>query len=189
MRRGKMSLLAVGVAAVLTLGACTSDNDAEPAAQEPTGATTEQPAEQAGGMTITDIVADTPEFSTLLTAVSEAGLAETLADEGPYTVFAPTDEAFAALPEGTLESLLEPKNQEQLQGILTYHVVPAEIMAADVTAGEVTTVNGETFTVSVEGDQVLIADAAGNQATVVQTDIGASNGVVHVIDTVLLPQG
>ena len=112
---------------------------------------------------------------------------DTLAGAGPYTVFAPTDEAFAALPEGTLDTLLDPMNQEQLAGILTYHVVPAEVMAADVTSGEVETVNGATFTVEVTDGTVTITDGQGNEAQVVQTDIVASNGVIHVIDAVLLP--
>jgi len=123
----------------------------------------------------------------LLTAVGEAGLAETLSGDGPFTVFAPTDDAFAALPQGTLGTLLKPANRDQLSAILTYHVVPAEVMAADVTSGEVTTVNGATFTVSTGGGSVVITDGQGNEATVTQTDIVASNGVIHVIDSVLLP--
>jgi uncharacterized surface protein with fasciclin (FAS1) repeats len=139
--------------------------------------------------TITDIVAASPDFSTLLTAVQAAGLGETLAGEGPFTVFAPTDDAFDELPPETLETLLEPANKDQLAAILTYHVVPAEVMAADVQSGEVTTVNGEQFTVAVEDGGVEITDGQGNTATVTETDIDASNGVIHVIDSVLQPAG
>lgn len=182
----------LSVAAIFVLAACTSSDDGgetgtanEPAA----GASAE---ETTGEMettepTIAELVAANGDFSTLLTAVTEAELAETLGTEGPFTVFAPTDDAFAQLPEGTLDSLLEPRNQDQLAGILTYHVVPGEVMAADVMPGEVQTVNGETFTVSMDGENVVLTDAAGNEVTVVQTDIPASNGVVHVIDGVLLP--
>ncbi|MEZ0234067.1 MAG: fasciclin domain-containing protein, partial [Actinomycetota bacterium] len=137
--------------------------------------------------TITDVVAGNEDFSTLLAAVEAAGLGKTLAGEGPFTVFAPTDEAFAALPEGTLETLLKPKNEELLSSILTYHVVPAEVMAADVESGEVTTVNGATFTVDASDMGVSITDGQGNEVDVVTTDIVTSNGVIHVIDGVVLP--
>jgi uncharacterized surface protein with fasciclin (FAS1) repeats len=121
-------------------------------------------------------------FSTLLAAAEAAGLVETLTGEGPLTVFAPTDEAFAALPEGTVESLLMEENQEQLVGILTYHVVPGAVMSGDLSDGmEAETVNGATITVDLS-DGVMI-----NDATVTTADIEASNGVIHVIDTVLLP--
>jgi uncharacterized surface protein with fasciclin (FAS1) repeats len=102
-------------------------------------------------------------------------------------VFAPTDAAFAALPEGTLESLLEPENQDQLTGILTYHVVPAEVPASEVMPGDVETVNGADLTVSVADGTVVLEDGQGNEAMVTQTDVEASNGVIHVIDAVLLP--
>ena len=136
--------------------------------------------------TIVDVAASNPNFSTLVSAVEAAGLAETLAGEGPFTVFAPTNDTFAKLPAGTVESLLQPANKDQLTGILTYHVVPGEVMAADVTAGDVTTVNGAPFTVATDGG-VVITDGQGGTANVVQTDIVASNGVIHVIDAVLLP--
>jgi len=137
--------------------------------------------------TITDIVAGNEDFSTLLAAVEAADLGETLAGEGPFTVFAPTNDAFAALPEGTLDSLLEPENKDQLASILTYHVVSGTVMAADVESGEVTTVNGAPFTIEVADEGVSITDGQGNTANVVTTDIVASNGVIHVIDAVLLP--
>jgi uncharacterized surface protein with fasciclin (FAS1) repeats len=132
--------------------------------------------------TIVEIAAANPNFSTLVTAVTEAGLVETLSGEGPFTVFAPTNEAFAKLPAGTLESLLADK--AALTKVLTYHVVPGKVMAADVVGlTSATTVQGQDVTVAVEGESVMI-----NNSTVVATDIEASNGVIHVIDTVLLPR-
>lgn len=121
-------------------------------------------------------------FNTLVAAVQAADLVGTLKGDGPFTVFAPTDEAFAKLPDGTVETLLLPENQDQLIAILTYHVVPAKVMAADVATGEAPTVNGKPLAVLVGSDGVMVGDAR-----VVKTDVGASNGVIHVIDTVLLP--
>ncbi len=181
-------LLATAAATAMLLASCGSDD--EPTASSPS-ATTEatQPADDgaASAETITDVVAGNPEFSTLLAAVKAAGLGETLSGEGPFTVFAPTDAAFAELPPKTLETLLKPANQDQLTAILTYHVVPAEVMAADVKAGTVATVNGAPFTIALDGGAVEITDGQGNQATVTDTDIDAKNGVIHVIDSVLLP--
>lgn len=123
-------------------------------------------------------------FTTLAAALDAADLIETLQGEGPFTVFAPTDEAFAALPAGTVESLLLPENQDQLVAILTYHVVAGEVLAEDVVElDSATTVNGQDVEITVEGDTVMI-----NNATVIQADIMTSNGVIHVIDTVLLPE-
>jgi uncharacterized surface protein with fasciclin (FAS1) repeats len=188
MRRGKLMVLGVGAFAIL-LAACGNGGDDPARATGGSGSATESvvPAGDTDSQTITEIVSGNPDFETLLTAVGEADLGETLSSEGPFTVFAPTDDAFTALPKGTLGTLLKPANQDQLAAILTYHVVPAEVMAADVTSGEVTTVNGAMFTVSIDGDNVVITDGEGNQATVTQTDIAASNGVIHVIDSVLLP--
>jgi uncharacterized surface protein with fasciclin (FAS1) repeats len=148
------------------------------------------------GQTIAELAGSTENLSTLASAVEAAGLAETLGGEGPFTVFAPTNEAFDALPEGTLDTLLEEENQAQLEGILTYHVVPTEAASDAVVqmieddGGEhpVTTVNGAELTLSMDGDNVVITDAAGNTATVTQADVDASNGVVHVIDAVLMPE-
>lgn len=138
-----------------------------------------------GGDDIVDIAASNGNFNTLVAAVQAAGLEETLRSDGPFTVFAPTDAAFAALPAGTVESLLLPENKDQLVGILTYHVVPGAIKAADVLGGttHVDTVNGKAITVDgSDGATVMV-----NNATVTSADIEASNGVIHVIDTVLLP--
>ena len=132
--------------------------------------------------TIVQVATGAGQFDTLVAAVKAAGLAETLSGDGPFTVFAPTDEAFAKLPKGTVEDLLKPENKEKLAGILTYHVLPGNVMAADVKGGKVKTVNGKEATVKVDGDDVMIG-----KAKVVKTDIAASNGVIHVIDTVLMP--
>lgn len=122
-------------------------------------------------------------FDTLVAAVKAAGLVDTLKGDGPFTVFAPTDEAFAALPEGTLENLLKPENKDQLVAILTYHVVPSKVKSKDVKPMEAPTVNGQTATIEVEDGTVLVEGAK-----VVKTDIYASNGVIHVIDKVILPE-
>ena len=143
--------------------------------------------EEASG-TIVDVASGNEDFSTLVTAVTAAELGETLSGEGPYTVFAPTNDAFAALPEGTVETLVKPENKEQLTGILTYHVVEGKVMAADLTDGqEITTVNGDTLTVGIDGDTVTLTDSSGNTVTVVAADVAASNGVIHAIDGVLMP--
>ncbi len=135
---------------------------------------------EAHSMDIVDTAVDAGNFTTLVAAVEAAGLVETLKGEGPFTVFAPTDEAFAALPEGTVEGLLE--DPEALAAILTYHVVPGAVMSGDLSDGmTATTVNGADVTISV-GDSVMV-----NEATVTTADIEASNGVIHVIDAVILP--
>jgi uncharacterized surface protein with fasciclin (FAS1) repeats len=132
---------------------------------------------------IVEIAAAADDFSTLVAAVKAAGLVDTLKGKGPFTVFAPTNAAFAALPAGTLDDLLKPENKAKLTAILTYHVVGAKVMAADVKAGEVATVQGSKATIKVEDGTVTI-----DGAKVVKTDIVASNGVIHVIDKVILPK-
>ncbi len=136
--------------------------------------------------TIVDVAAGNPDFSTLVAAVQAAGLAETLSGPGPFTVFAPTNEAFAALPAGTVESLLEPENQETLVNILTYHVVPG-LMDAEFLSGQrgrVEMVNGDFVNVDATGPAVHL----NRTIRVTAADVGASNGVIHVIDGVLLPR-
>ncbi len=134
--------------------------------------------------TIVTIASGNDSFSTLVAALEAAELAEVLSGEGPYTVFAPTDEAFAALPEGTVEELLKPENKDQLVQLLKYHVVPAQVMASDITAGAVETVEGEPLNIQVdEATQTVKV----NDATVTQTDIVGSNGVIHAIDAVIVP--
>jgi len=123
-------------------------------------------------------------FNTLVTAVKAAGLVETLQGPGPFTVFAPTDEAFAKLPAGTVENLLKPENKSKLVAILTYHVVPGKVMSKDI-AGK------ETMAKSVEGSEIKVDATSGvkvDDAKVVKTDIEASNGVIHVIDAVIMPK-
>lgn len=133
--------------------------------------------------TIVEIAAGNGDFSTLVAAVQAAGLADTLGGEGPFTVFAPTNAAFEKLPAGTVENLLKPENRDQLVAVLTYHVVPGKVMAADVVGlRSATTVNGQSIDISVEGGTVKI-----DGATVTATDIAGSNGVIHVIDSVILP--
>lgn len=136
---------------------------------------------------IVQVAAGNADFSTLVAAVKAAGLVETLQSAGPFTVFAPMNTAFAALPAGTLDSLLKPENKGTLTSILTYHVVPGAVWAKDVKAGEVKTASGAKFTVSMENGSVHITDGKGGKVKVVMTDIEASNGVIHVIDGVLLP--
>ncbi len=145
---------------------------------------------------IVDVAASLDDFSTLVVAVKAADLVETLKDEGPFTVFAPTDKAFAKLPEGTLETLMKPENKDALAGILAYHVVAGKVMAADVVSAiksnngafEIKTVNGGALTASIDSDSVILTDAKGNTSTIAKTDVEASNGVIHVIDTVVLPE-
>jgi len=132
---------------------------------------------------IVDTAVSAGSFNTLVAAVQAAGLVDTLKGKGPYTVFAPTDEAFAKLPEGTVETLLMPENKDQLVAILTYHVVPAKVMSADIAGkrAQVLTVQGDKLKVNAKNGVKV------NKSNVVQADIEASNGVIHVIDTVLLP--
>ena len=136
--------------------------------------------------TVVEIAAGNKDFSTLVAAVKAAGLVETLSGKGPFTVFAPTNEAFAKLPKGTVEELLKPENKAKLTGILTYHVVAGKVMAADAIKldGKMAkTVNGQEIAIKVKEGKVMI-----NDATVTAADIVGSNGVIHVIDTVLLPK-
>ena len=142
------------------------------------------------------VAAGNDDFSTLVAAVQAAGLVETLQGDGPFTVFAPANAAFAALPEGTVDMLLMPENKDQLSGILTYHVVAGKVDAATLVAAiqgaeggkyTITTVNGGTLTASMDGENVILMDAKGNKATVTATDVEASNGLIHVIDAVVMP--
>lgn len=153
--------------------------EVEETAMEEAEAASEEAAE---AKDIVSLAVETEALSTLVAAVQAGGLVEILQGEGPFTVFAPTNEAFAALPEGTLESLLDPANKDQLVAILTYHVVPAKVMSGDLTDGQTAaTVNGSEVAIGV-GEGVTV-----NSANVAMADVMASNGVVHVIDQVLLP--
>ncbi len=140
-----------------------------------------------GAMNTNDIV-DTAvaagSFNTLVAAIQAADLEATLRGAGPFTVFAPTDEAFAKLPPGTLENLLKPENKSQLQAILTYHVVPGKVMASDAAMlTSAKTVNGQSFRITESGSGLMV-----DKATVIKADIPASNGVIHVIDQVIIPE-
>ncbi|MBD3677253.1 MAG: fasciclin domain-containing protein [Rhodobacteraceae bacterium] len=150
-----------------------------------TAATLMSAPAHAGGhsMSIVETAVSAGNFTTLAAALEAAGLVETLQGEGPFTVFAPTDAAFAALPEGTLEELLKPENKDKLTAILTYHVVPGKVMSGDLT--------DDMTAATVQGSEVMIDLDNGvmvDEATVVQADIETSNGVIHVIDQVILPE-
>ncbi|QGU06189.1 Immunogenic protein MPT70 precursor [Corynebacterium occultum] len=189
--------LSGAVSLALALGACATDEDAgttttatmEETTTEETAteeATTEAPE---ASTDIVDTAVAAGSFTTLATALEAADLVETLKGPGPFTVFAPTDEAFDALPEGTLDELLADPTGD-LSQILQYHVVSGEVMAADVLELDgqtVETIQGSDLTVEVEGENVALIDAAGNRVNVVDTDIAASNGVIHVLDGVLMP--
>lgn len=133
--------------------------------------------------TVVAIAAGNPDFSTLVAAVKAAGLVDTLSGAGPFTIFAPTNEAFDKLPKGTVEELLKPENKAKLTAILTYHVVPGKVMAADVKTMMAKTVQGESLDIKVADGGVTV-----NGAKVVKTDIVGTNGVIHVIDSVLMPK-
>jgi uncharacterized surface protein with fasciclin (FAS1) repeats len=149
-----------------------------------TGFAAEGKAKRKMGKDIVDTAVAAGNFKTLATALTAADLVETLKGKGPFTVFAPTDEAFAKLPKGTVEDLLKPENKEKLAGILTYHVVAGKVMAADVVKlTEATTVQGSKVSIKVTDGKVTV-----DAANVVKTDIGCSNGVIHVIDAVILPK-
>ena len=178
MRRTQILLWALLAGLIAACGGAADGADSTTATTVAPATTTTAMQEEAD---IVDVATEAGNFSTLLTAVEAAGLVETLQGDGPYTVFAPTDEAFAALPEGTLDGLLA--DSEALSQVLLYHVVPGEVMASDVVELEsATTVQGEDIAITVDGDSVKV-----NEATVVSTDIVASNGVIHVIDQVILP--
>lgn len=147
----------------------------------------EAPAEPPAAMaaeSIVDIAASSESFQTLTAALTAAELTEVLQSEGPFTVFAPTDEAFAALPEGTVEALLLPENRDLLVEVLTYHVVPGAVTSGELTSGEVATAAGSPVTIMLGEGSVMV-----NDANVIQPDVMASNGVIHVIDKVILPPG
>ena len=175
---------ALFVSASVLLSACAAPATPAPApTAAPTNTPMPEPTMAPMAMDIVDTAVAAGSFKTLAAALEAAGLVETLKGAGPFTVFAPTDEAFAKLPAGTVEDLLKPENKDKLVAILTYHVVAGKVMAADVVnLTEATTVQGGKVAIKVDGGKVMI-----NDATVTQTDIEASNGVIHVIDTVIMP--
>lgn len=193
-------ILSLSVIAMIAFTSCKNSEtkEKEAAEQEEAAAETETSAENVmeEQQTIVEIAVGNENFSTLVTALKAAGLVETLSSEGPFTVFAPTNDAFGKLPEGTVPTLVKPENKEKLAGILTYHVVSGEFMAADVVnainvnGGSFTipTVQGEELTATLEGESVILTDANGNKSTVVMADVDASNGVIHAIDSVVMPK-
>ena len=184
MRRMRSTTIAVvAIVTALTLSACSSSTEAEatPEATVSAEATPEATVEATSPGTVVDVAIATDGFATLVAAITAAGLGETLSGTGPFTVFAPTDDAFAALPAGVLDALLLPENKDVLIKILTYHVVSGMVMAADVTDGDVATVEGQTVALSA-ADGVTV-----NGAKVIIADVAASNGVIHAIDQVILP--
>ncbi len=175
----KVKLVALALVASISFAACGSDSASTESTEA--AATEETAAEAVAAGDIVAVASATEGFTTLVAALTAAGLVETLQGEGPFTVFAPSDAAFAALPEGLLEKLLLPENVEVLKSILTYHVVAGKVLSTEVVAGGVPSVEGSNLTLATEmGVKV-------NDATVTQADVEASNGVIHVIDAVLVP--
>ena len=183
MKFRKLTTGIVTVVAIGTLVAACSSNSSSSTTTTAASAGTTAPAAK----NIVQLALGDPQLSDLVSAVKAAGLVSTLEGPGPFTVFAPDNAAFAALPAGTLTTLLEPANKAELTSILTYHVVPGALKAADISPGAVKTVNGATFTVNDTNGKLSITDGKGNTVDIVQTDIVASNGVVHVISGVLMP--
>ena len=178
----KKKLIAIAAASALVLAACGSDDEAtEETVAEVTEETMAEETMPAEAGDIVAVASGNADFSTLVAAIQAAGLVDTLQGAGPFTVFAPTNAAFDALPEGLLEKLLLPENVAVLTAILTYHVVPGKVMSADVTAGDVATVEGSTIAITTDGGVKV------NGANVVSVDVAASNGVIHVIDQVIVP--
>lgn len=146
--------------------------------------------------TIVGVAVSNDAFTTLVAAVKAAGLVEVLNGDGPFTVFAPTNDAFEKLPTGTVDGLLKPESKESLTAVLTYHVVAGKFTATDVVSAikknngkfEIKTVQGGTLVASMKGKNVILTDAAGNSSTIVITDVMASNGIIHAIDSVVLPE-
>lgn len=188
--------IALVSAASLAIVACAEET-AEPVPADDTAAMNDQMAnDDAAAGTIVEVAQGNPDFSTLVSAVTSANLGETLSGAGPFTVFAPNNAAFDKVPQATRDQLMSEAGREDLTNILTYHVVEGETNAAALTSAiegagaegyTLTTVNGAELTATIEGGNVVLTDAAGNRATVTSTDVDASNGVIHVIDTVLMP--
>jgi len=210
----KLHVLTVALMGAVALSACQNDATTDTAATDaqtapmaddaaatdaatPTGDyAAEAPAmDTAASGTIVDVASGSPDHTTLVTAVQAAGLVDTLNGAGPFTVLAPTNAAFDKLPAGTVDGLLKPEAKDDLSGVLTYHVVSGNVDAATLTqqieagggSATLTTVQGGTLTARADGGTVTLTDAKGNTATVTTADLKGSNGVIHVIDTVLMP--
>ncbi len=187
----KMKLVLAATAMTFAAPACaTMDDNAGATSQVTVGGAAMYP-----NQTIVQNAVNSPIHTTLVAAVTAAGLVDTLSGPGPFTVFAPTNDAFARLPAGTVDTLLQPANRAQLQAVLTYHVVAGRVTAADlvrqIRAGggmaRLTTVQGGTLTARLQGNSVVLTDARGGTARVTQADVMQSNGVIHVTDAVSLP--
>lgn len=180
--------------AVLALAACSTEAP-EAAVDESSADAMMDSAAPAEAGTIVDIAVGNPDFSTLVAAVTAADLGATLSGDGPFTVFAPTNAAFDKVDKDTLNALLTPEKKADLTALLTYHVVAGELKAADVVkaitdgggTATLTTVQGAELKAMLDGDSVILEDAAGGKSTVIMTDVDASNGVIHAIDTVVMP--
>ena len=185
----RISTISVLASLALVAAGCTAPTDTAtaPAATSETAATATPAASPAPSVAaagdIVEVAIGAPQFSTLVAAVQAAGLVDTLKGAGPFTVFAPTNDAFSKLPAGTVENLLKPENKAQLVALLTYHVIPGKVMAADVMGAQVTPATVQGATLAVDGRSGVKV----NNATVVAADIAAKNGVIHGIDTVLMP--
>lgn len=196
MDKSAKTALITGILVLVLVGAATAyflSRDTEDTTQNNTTQTSQpdsEAAEQQQTPTIVELASGNNSLSTLVAAVTAADLESTLSDEtASFTVFAPTNEAFAALPDGTLDTLLQPENKDQLSGILTYHVVEGAVTSDQLSDGQtISTVNGAVLTVSIEDGSVYLVDATGGRAMVSTPDVSASNGVVHIIDGVLLPE-
>ena len=192
------TLFGLVAASALVLAACNSSADEAATTTEASAESTaaaSAAATPATSGTIVEVAQGNADFSTLVSAVQAAGLVETLNGAGPFTVFAPTNAAFEKIPAETLQDLLTPEQREALTGVLTYHVVAGRVDAATLTqqiqagggSATLTTVQGGELTARVADGGVVLTDEAGNESRVVQTDVAASNGVIHVIDTVVMP--
>jgi uncharacterized surface protein with fasciclin (FAS1) repeats len=184
----KLASMALAATA-LSLGGCMTAAPAQTSALSYVGGAAMYPSK-----TIVENAVNSPDHTTLVAAVKAAGLVDTLSGAGPFTVFAPTNTAFAKLPAGTVDTLLLPQNLTTLQSVLTYHVVPGRVTAADLMAliaagggqAQLTTVQGATLTARMMGDRIMLVDGKGGMSHVTQGDVLQSNGVIHVIDNVLM---
>lgn len=184
-----VAVLAVLVVGVVAFAMMNSDSEETTSNSNTSQQATNEKMDKAESKDIVALASGTEPLSTLVTAVKAAELVETLQGEGPFTVLAPTNDAFAKLPAGTVDSLLLPENKQTLAGILTYHVIAGKVMAADLSNGQkVSTVQGAELTVEITDGKVYFVDAKGGKSMVTTPDVAASNGVVHIVDSVLMYQ-
>ena len=197
----KTNLILTAAAAALALSGCGSKKDAPveattASANEAAPAVTADPSAMQASSTIAANLAAAPDHKSLAAAVAQAGLGQTLSETGPFTLFAPTDAAFAQVPPVTRDGWMRPAQKDVLAGVLKYHVVPGKLTAADLAAriaegggkAVLRTADGQDLTATKGGDAILLTSASGNKASVTQADAAQSNGVVHVVDAVLLPK-